>query len=105
MDVLPQVIRLDNYNSAGPFMFRELMRLKDWQINACNMGHAFYSAPESIYVPQIYCGNFMPHDTDFALHWYGGHPDSQEFNRKFSKEFAKTSEDSISKILRQRKII
>jgi hypothetical protein len=39
------------------------------------------------------------------MHWYGGHRMSQLFNMNYSEEMAKTSKDSISKIIRDIGII
>ena len=94
-----------NYNSIGPQMFIKVMKEvggKDWwkKTGRWNSKHAFYPIAYSHGVPNIYSGKHNPPDSAYALHWFGGHPVSQKFNKKFTPEFAKTSDDTISRRLR-----
>ena len=105
-ELLPQFIDPSNYNSAGPFMFRRMLGYQRWlDLMAHVPFYYFYPVPESQFVSCIYDGSFEVKDKSFALHWYGGNPLSQEFNNKYTEEFSKKSNDSISVFLRNKKII
>ena len=92
------------YNSIGPFMFRDEMtnKMEDWKdrrlFNA--PPSYFYPVPESYMVQKLYEGETHIVSEAFALHWFGGHPRSQEFNNKYSEEMAETSNDTISSLKR-----
>lgn len=91
-----------DYNSLGPWMLRTMLRSKSWKQNMLNLDKdIFYPVPESYLVPFIYDGTFEIPESSFALHWFGGHPASQEFNKKFTPNFAKTSNDTISRFIRK----
>lgn len=62
----------------------------------------FYPILESHNAKNLYNGviDINTFVDSFTVHWFGGHPDSQEFNKKFTPSFAKESKDSISKFLR-----
>jgi hypothetical protein len=95
----------NNYNSTGPFMFIDILKRVDLS-NAFNMPPvAWYPAQHSDMVGEIYNGNLELPTTSWALHWFGGHPVSQEFNKKYTEEFAKTSTDTVSKFLRDKNLI
>ena len=101
-----EYIRKDDYNSGGPWMFRSVIQMRKWKDKILNVPpEIFYPIPDSYLVPHIYDGSFNIPDSSFALHWYGGHPKSQEFNKKYTEEFAETSDDTISKFLREKEII
>jgi len=95
-----------NYNSAGPFMFSKLMtsNQEDWE-----KSHKLYNTPsfyfypmqESYLVYKLYNDFVYINQESFALHWFGGHPMSQEFNNKFDYDFLLKSNDTISSILRK----
>jgi len=94
-----------NYNSSGPFMMRRL-------INKVGLSRAFnapynyfYPINSSSLVDHIYSGRYIPNNESYAIHWYGGHPKSQEFNIKYTEEFARNGSDSISKYIREKNII
>jgi SAM-dependent methyltransferase len=95
-----------NYNSIGPQMFtpvmNEMMR-KDWfpHSGSFNSKKLFYPIPHSHLVPKIYNGQHVIPKESYALHWFGGHPISQEFNKNFSKRSLKTGNDTISKYCRE----
>jgi len=106
MQVLPKVIDLNNYNSAGPFALRDVLqstKLEDKLFNAPSK--YFYPVPESIYVNNIYDGAFVVPEESISIHWFGGAPLSQDFNKKYDEKFAKTSNDTISKFLREKELI
>ena len=105
MDNVASSYRPNDYNSSGPWFMRGLIV----NINKDNAFNApseyFYPVPSSADVPSIYGGKAKLPDESYALHWYGGHPLSQEFNRKYDEFFAKNSTDTISLFLRQRGVI
>jgi hypothetical protein len=53
----------------------------------------------------VYDGSMELSKDSYAIHWYGGCAPSHDFNLKYTEEFAKTSNDTISKWLRKNKII
>ncbi len=65
----------------------------------------FYPVIESGRVDEIYNGDLELEDNNYAIHWFGGHPLSQEFNNKYTREFAKVSNDTMSRFLRAEGII
>ena len=103
---LTKFIDVNNYNSAGPFMFRQVIGLRAWKDKIFNTpSHYFYPIDDSFKVVDIYNGKFTAPIESFATHWYGGHPESQGFNKKYTEEFARESSDSISVFLRDKGII
>lgn len=95
----------NNYNSIGVLMMNAVLKNID-------LSEAFNAPPDYFYpipicdrMKGIFDGSFEIKDDSFALHWYGGYDPSQTFNRSYTEEFAKTSNDSISKWLRKNKII
>lgn len=96
-----------NYNSIGPFMFLSVIGKRPdllSSIDAFNSGKfLFYPIFDSEDVGAIYSGSFSPPKESYALHWFGGHWRSQEFNASYSEEKTLTGNDSISKILRNEK--
>ena len=99
-ELIPKHLDLNNYNSAGPFLFREVLKYKEWKGKMLNLpSHYFYPAAESFMVEKIFNGNLeIPRDS-YCLHWFAGHSKSQEFNKKYTEEFAKTGNDIISRKL------
>jgi len=96
----------NNYNSLGPFMFLKVITCKEWNDKIINAPSSiFYPIPDSYLVPNIYDGSLELTDESYTLHEFGGHPATQEFNKKFTEEFAKTSDDTISRFLREKEII
>jgi hypothetical protein len=103
---ITKFINPNNYNSAGPFMFREVIKYKQWKDKIFNApSNYFYPIPDSYLVESIYNGTLKLNSESFALHLFLGHPKSQEFNKKYTEEFAKTSNDTISRFLRENSII
>jgi len=95
----------NDYNSTGPCMFIRVLNLfrNEPVYNAPR--EFFYPIIESGYVIKIYDGSLELNDTNYALHWFGGHPKSQLFNNKYTEDFAKVSNDTISRFLRSNKLI
>tara|TARA_R110000824_G_scaffold218435_3_gene405086 strand:+ start:14945 stop:15730 length:786 start_codon:yes stop_codon:yes gene_type:complete len=99
--LIPQFYKKDDYNSIGPTMFRTVMGMREWNDKVINASSEyFYPIPDSYLVPTIYDGSFRLSEKSVALHWYGGHPASQEFNNKYTEEFSHSSDDVISTYLR-----
>lgn len=94
-----------NYNSSGPFMMREAIKHMDLSRSFNAPYEYFYPVNSSADVDRIYSGNIRISDDAYAIHWFGGHPLSQEFNRNYTEEFAKTSKDLLSVKLRENGII
>jgi hypothetical protein len=65
----------------------------------------FYPIPDSYLAPSIYDGTFNVPDASYSLHWFGGLPASQDFNKKYSRQYAGSSGDTISKFLREKQIL
>jgi hypothetical protein len=108
MDVVPKSYSPESYNSSGPFVFEYVIHKTGLLKNpdAFNAPYEyFYPINCSGDVDKIYDGKFIIPKRSYCLHWYAGHPLSQEFNRKYTKEFAKTSNDTISLFLREKRLI
>lgn len=95
----------NNYNSIGPFMFIDVIKKVDMKNTFNAPSSYFYPAFHSDLVPLIYNGQLKITDDSYALHLFLGHPTSQAFNKKYTEEFAKTSNDTVSRFLREKKII
>lgn len=95
----------NNYNSSGPFMMREAIGRISLARAFNAPSYYFYPIHTSMNVGHIYGGNFVPDPKTYAIHWYGGHPKSQEFNRNYSEEFARVSTDVLSVFLRRENIL
>ena len=104
MDEMTELYKPSDYNSLGPFMFRNLfMKHKDkWEkenkmFNA--LPNAFYPVSESHMVKSIYESDIHIANESYALHWFGGSPMSQEFNRKFTMAYASENHnDTITRL-------
>lgn len=104
--IINQFHRNDDYNSMGPWAMRTMLRMRPWKDKMFNApSNYFYPVPESYMVNSIYNGKFYPDKESYCLHWFGGHKLSQSFNRQYSVEKAQFSLDSISSILRIKRII
>lgn len=90
----------NNYNSSGPFMMRSLIKKIDLSRSFKAPFHYFYPINSSKDVGRIYDGRVVDNLGAYSLHWFGGHPLSQEFNKKYTEDFAKTSKDFISMSIR-----
>jgi hypothetical protein len=99
---IKRYFNINNYNSIGPFMFGSVIGQKKWRDKIFNSPpNYFYPIQESYLVDEIYSGRFSVTNSNFCLHWFGGHPLSQEFNKKYTESFSRNSDDSISSALRQ----
>jgi len=104
MDNVASSYSPNSYNSSGPFFMRHLINKIDLS-NAFNApSNYFYPILSSMYVNNIYDGKFKLPEDSYSVHWYGGHPCSQEFNRKYDESFSKDSIDTISCFLKQKGI-
>jgi hypothetical protein len=91
-----------SYNSSGPFAFLKLAREYnfDKEFNAVNVpSQYFYPIHSSKDVSKIYEGLYNPIQDSYCVHFFGGHPMTQIFNKLYTEEYAKTSKDSITKIV------
>lgn len=95
----------NNYNSIGPFMFLDVIKGANMKNTFNAPSHYFYPALHSDLVPLIYNGSLKIPDDSYALHLFLGHPASQAFNKKYTEEMSKKSNDTISRFLRNKKII
>ena len=105
-DIMHKFYDKNNYNSLGPFMFVYVLQMKPWKDITNLSPEYFYPVPDSYLVQHIYKGNVkIDNSISYSAHWFGGHPESQNFNNKYTEEFAKTSKDSISVFLRENNLI
>jgi len=102
---LPNHYDPNDYNSLGPWMLRDILSELDLSRAYNAPQQYFYPVPISDLTMQIYNGSFNIPDISFAMHWFGGHPISQKFNEKYTEKFAKQSNDSISKFLRNKDLL
>jgi hypothetical protein len=105
MDEMMNCYDPSDYNSLGPFMFRDIFfeNRDKWESENIMFNappHYFYPIPESRMIGSAYKGQMHFTQESFALHWYGGHPKSQEYNKQFTEESAFSSEDTISTLSR-----
>ena len=100
--------KIDNYCKLGNWCLSDLFHDKPELFKGSKIMHVgdegFYPILESHDVHVLYEQNSKV-DIDcfvgsYAIHIFGGHPDTQKFNNEFTFEFAKTSNDSISRYLR-----
>jgi hypothetical protein len=105
MKLVPQEYSADNYNSSGPLVLEYALLNLFPSIGYNAPFRYFYPVNCSRNVDKIFDGSFRLPMYSYCLHWYAGHPLSQEFNSGYTEEFAKTSNDSISVFLREAKII
>ena len=101
-DMLVKYYNPNDYNSLGPWGFRSVYNLKTWRDKVhFTPSQYFYPIPESQYMPVAYENSIKLPEDVFAFHWYGGLPQSQEFNRIFTREFAEAHDDTVSNIVRE----
>jgi len=105
MAEMPNCYNSNNYNSLGPFMFRDMYKKcsEKWAKNS-EMFNAppsyFYPFAESRLIKNAYKSNVHLTRETYALHWFGGHKDSQEFNNSFTEQSLFKNEDTISMLSR-----
>lgn len=98
----------DVYNSIGPFMLRDVAeRIQkspyvDGEILFNAPSCYFYPLSESYMVSKLFNEqvDFGISQSSYALHWFGGSPVSQRFNRSYTEEDARNNNDKISEIIR-----
>lgn len=103
MDEMSNLYNPSDYNSIGPFMFRDLyMKNRDkWESNNKMFNappNIFYPISESYMVDKLYTSDIHLAEASYALHWFGGAPKSQEFNSKFCLSYAEKHDDTISRL-------
>jgi len=107
-----QHLNTNEYQSIGPPLFRALMTHPQVAPQILSQGirnypqEYFYPAPE----PDKYCeamfeGNGPDVTKSYALHWFGGYSKSHEFNSKYTETLVKSSNDTISTLIREMKAI
>lgn len=106
--VLSQLSKYYNagdYNSIGPWMFEDMEKKLDMKEGFNAPSSYFYPIPIGDQLVNLYNGSMKLSKGSFAIHWFGGVNESQDFNKKYTEEFAKKSNDSISVFLRRKRII
>ena len=94
----------DNYNCTGiPVVTKVLESFrKSGDLDGYyDGGRLFYPAETSDDAARIYDGTLAVPADAYALHWYGGHPRSQEFNENYTPDAAEAGRDLISLNLRR----
>lgn len=81
-----------DYNSLGPFMFRDLFfkYREKWEKENIMFNappNFFYPVSESYMIDKIYNSVIHISEESYSLHWYGGHYKSQEFNKIFDEDY------------------
>jgi hypothetical protein len=93
-----------DYNSAGPTMMMKIVKTRPLAFKEAgifNSERLFYPVyPWEEEFKGIYDGTFTIPSTAYALHWFGGHHLSQEFNRTYVDADVKHGVDLISKTLK-----
>jgi mannosyltransferase OCH1-like enzyme len=104
---LPSHYNPYDYNSLGPFMFNKIIQNPEVNlVRAWNADYkVFYPTLNSDGAALLYQPGFKMPDNTLSSHWFGGHPLSQDFNKRYTEEFAQESDDSISTFLREEGII
>jgi len=99
------------YNELGNLFLNKCFQ-EEWYKNLKEKH--FISGPEYFYPietsPEVYLLyqgkiKIAELENNYAVHWYGGHPLSQEFNAKYTEAFARESMDSISVYCRKLGVI
>jgi hypothetical protein len=90
----------NNYNSSGPFMMRYAINRISLSRSINAPFYYFYPIHTSNDVWKLYEGKFGGHPEAYCVHWFGGHPLSQQFNKSYTEDFAKSSKDYLSVTLR-----
>lgn len=112
LSAVSKIYSPDDYISAGPRLIKYLWKSNKKFKEALTKGKIrctpkvnFYPIANSDEVKSLYSGKFVISEETYALHWFGGHPVSQRYNKKYTPAFAKASQDTISKFLRKKDII
>lgn len=102
---LEKYYRVNDYNSIGPWMMLDIVNKVNMSKAFNAPSHYFYPVPICDYVNSICDGSLKINKDNFALHWFGGCDRINKFKNKYTEEFAKTSNDTISKFLREKRLI
>lgn len=100
----PKYYNAKDYNCIGPWMFSDMEKKMDMKEGYNAPSYYFYPAAICDKMNSVFSGE-MKLEKSFALHWFGGYGKSQKFNKNYTEEFAKKGTDSISKFLREKKLI
>ena len=95
----------NNYNSSGPNMMRSLLGRVDLKRAFNAPSNYFYPVNSSADVNTIFNGTAKVTDESYALHFFGGAKLSQEFNKNYTEDFARTSKDTISVLAKEKGIL
>ncbi len=95
----------NNYNSIGPLMMLDVANKIDMSEAFNAPYNYFYPVPICDYTSSICDGSLKLNSSNFSLHWFGGCDKIVKFKNGYTEEFAKTSNDAISKFLREKKLI
>ena len=93
------------YDSMGVLMMADMIKKLDMSKAFNAPSHYFYPAPICDYMKGVYDGSMELSKDTYSVHWYGGCAPSFEFNKNYTEEFAKQSNDTISKWLRKNRMI
>jgi len=93
----------EKYCEAGNWLFSDFIQDKADIFKTPN--NYFYPLTDSCHSDRLYSGEFKIPEESFALHWFGGHPFSQEFNKKFTEKYANNGTDTISMFLKKSGIL
>lgn len=83
-----------NYCDAGNWLWLDYVNKDGKQLLSeyqtfCTPQQYFYPIEQSFMMKEYYNGKKPDLKNAFAVHWFGGHPDSQEFNKKTESEINK----------------
>lgn len=101
----PKYHKTNHYDAMGVLMMEDMIKKMDMSKSFNAPSHYFYPAPICDYMTGVYDGSMELFNDSYAIHWYGGCDLSHDFNLKYTEEFAKTSNDTISKWLRKNKFV
>jgi hypothetical protein len=80
------------YCEAGNWLWDEYIKTADTRHYRTlqTPQHWFYPVEQSYMMKQYYDGARPDISDSYALHWFGGHPDSQAFNQQTNEQIDKT---------------
>lgn len=106
--IIKEHLNTSAYQSIGPPFFRKFIISFLPQILT---DRTIINYPQQVFyplpIPDNFCDKLYTGQINFnlnyifAIHWFGGFDLSHNFNAKYTEEFAKNSNDSISVLLRQ----
>lgn len=95
-----------NYNSLGVLMMADVKNKIDMSEAFNAPPQYFYPAPICDYLGDVFSGKIEIKKDNYSCHWFGGSEPGQQFNEKYTEEFARESgQDTISKFLRGKKLL